>query len=111
MLKGLTWLATSIALSFAVSTPALADAINGDWCNGKDTIHIEFPASIRIQSGKDIAGACDRHNCRYTAPAGEKDAGAEVMMHVISDEEMLLMRRVGGTDGPIENWQRCRPVS
>ena len=91
-------------------TPALADAIDGDWCNGISSLHINGPA-IRTPGGKDMTGDYDRHAFRYVAPAGEKYAGAEVVMRLMSEEEMLLMRRIDGSDSPVETWKRCQPVS
>ena len=94
--------------SFA--TPALADRIDGDWCNGASTYHIDGPA-IRIPSGKDMIGDYTRHSFHYISPAGEKDAGTEIFMRILSEEDMQLMRRTGLTESQIENWQRCKPVS
>jgi len=93
-----------------IATPALADRIDGDWCNGASTYHIDGPA-IRIPSGKDMTGDYTRHSFHYISPAGEKDAGTEIFMRILSEEDMQLMRRTGLTESPIENWQRCKPVS
>ncbi len=92
------------------AAPASADAIDGDWCNGPASLRIEGPA-IRTPGGKDMTGDYDRHAFHYIVPAGEKDAGAEVMMRLLSDDDMVLVRRIGGADSPVESWKRCQPVS
>lgn len=97
-------------ISGLAAPPALADRIDGDWCNGPASLHIDGPA-IRTPSGKDMAGDYARHAFHYLAPAGDKDAGAEIFMRLMSEDEMQLMRRMGTADGPVELWQRCKPVS
>ena len=92
------------------AAPALADAIDGDWCNGPASLHIAGPA-LRTPGGKDMTGDYERYAFHYLAPDGEKDAGAEVMIRLMSEEEMVLMRRIGGADSPLETWKRCQPVS
>jgi hypothetical protein len=90
--------------------PAFADAIDGDWCNGPASLRIEGPA-IHTPGGKDMTGDYDRHAFHYIVPAGEKDAGADVMIQLMNDYEMVLVHRIGGADGPLETWKRCQPVS
>jgi len=92
------------------SAPAFADAIDGDWCSGAANLHIAGPA-IRIASGKDMVGDYSRHSFHYLSPAGETDAGTEFFMRLMNEETMFLVRHVGGKDGPVETWLRCKPVS
>jgi len=99
-----------VMVSALAATPAFADAIDGDWCNGPSSLQIKGPA-LRTPGGKDMTGDYSRHAFHYLAPAGEKDAGAEVMMQLMNEQEMILMRRIGGADGPAETWKRCQPVS
>jgi len=106
-LRSFTLVAALVAIS---ATPALADAIDGDWCNGAASFHIQGPA-IRTPAGKDITGDYGRHSFHYLAPAGEKDAGADVLMRLMNEETVFLVRRVGGTDSPVETWLRCKPIS
>ena len=98
------------AISLGAASAALADAIDGDWCNGAANLQIRGSA-IRTPAGKDLTGDYSRHAFHYLAPAGEKDAGADVLMHLMSEETMLLVRRIGGSDSPVETWKRCQPVS
>ena len=106
----LTIAALSIAIWCAGTLPASADAIDGDWCLGAANLHIQGPA-IRTPGGKDITGDYGRHAFRYQAPAGDQDAGAEVLMRLLNEDTMELMRRTGSGDGPVETWKRCLPVS
>ncbi len=108
--SGFRRLCVVAALSGLGAAPALADAIDGDWCNGISSLQINGPA-IRTPGGKDITGTYSRHAFRYIAPAGDRDAGAEVLMRLLGEQEMLLMRRIGGTESPAESWKRCQPVS
>jgi hypothetical protein len=101
---------TAIALLACSAGSAAADAIDGDWCFNAASLHIQGP-DIRTPAGKDIKGDYNRHAFHYVAPAGEKDAGAEVFMRLMNEESMLLMRRSGGADSPIESWSRCKPIS
>jgi len=99
-----------VMVSALAATPAFADAIDGDWCNGAASFHIQGPA-IRTPAGKDMTGDYGRHSFHYLAPAGEKDAGAEILMRLMNEETVFLVRRVNGADSPVETWMRCKPVS
>lgn len=100
--------AIGIAIVVAAS-PALADAIDGDWCNGSATMHVEFPSTIRIPSGRDVTGTCGRHACQFTTPAGETNGGTDVLMKLVNEQTMELWR-FPTTPTP-ETWTRCQPVS
>jgi hypothetical protein len=103
-------LALGCVLAGFAATPAFADKIDGDWCNGAANFHIDGPA-IRTPAGKDMTGDYSRHSFHYTSPDGEKDVGAEIYMRLMNEETVFLTRRVGGTDGPVETWIRCKPIS
>ena len=92
------------------STAARADAIDGDWCNASRSLNIQGP-SIRTPGGNTISGDYSRHGFRYTVPAGEEGAGANVEMVLLNDENMELVRSAGGSRGVPERWRRCKPVS
>jgi hypothetical protein len=98
------------ALTLIFVTPALADKIDGDWCHDAENFHIDGSA-IRTPGGRDITGDYSRHAFQYLAPDGEKDAGAQILMRLMNEETVLLIRRVSGTDSPVETWIRCKPVS
>jgi hypothetical protein len=90
-----------------ISTAALADAIDGDWChaNGK-RMSIRGP-DIVTPGGKQIQGDYSRHFFSYVVPAGEAGAGETVAITLLS--EYRANSRQGGTDAPVQEWHRCQP--
>ena len=92
------------------AAPALADAIDGDWCNGPSSLRIDGP-DIHTPGGRDIKGDYDRHAFHYVVPVGEQGEGAEILIQLMNDYEMILVRRLAGADSPAETWKRCQPVS
>ncbi len=92
------------------SRPALADAIDGDWCHGAQSLTIAGPR-IRTPEGAEMTGDYNRHGFRYVVPDGAPQAGSEVVMVLNSEELMTLVRRSGGTQSQPESWRRCKPVS
>ena len=64
-----------------------------------------------IPSGAEITGQYNRHAFFYSGPVGDPEAGQSVEMGLISEEEMLLRRTVGGKARPVETWRRCQAVS
>lgn len=97
---------------FVLSTSAaLADRIDGDWCDATGN-HLKIDgATIEIPSGRVITGDYERHAFRYLGPEGDPEAGMEVMMQLFSEEEMGLIRRAGGQNQPVETWRRCQATS
>jgi hypothetical protein len=105
-----SWGFVLAAASLLPATPAMADAIDGDWCHGPASLRIDGP-DVHTPGGKDIKGDYDRHAFHYIVPAGEKDEGSEILIQLMSDDEMVLIRRISGADSPAETWQRCQPVT
>jgi hypothetical protein len=96
---------------FAGAFPALADAIDGDWCsvNGGH-LRIEGP-QIELAPGQVLEGTYNRHAFSYVAPANDPEAGTEIQFMLRSEEEM---RRVRNPDGKPEHediWRRCSATS
>ena len=95
----------------AISAAARADRIDGDWCHEALSLHVSGPA-IRTPSGHDITGDYARHAFRYTVPADEPQAGAEIFMQLLNEEEMTLFRPAAdGKPAAEERWTRCQPIS
>jgi hypothetical protein len=96
----------------AGATAALADAIDGKWCDGTRQITIDGP-KIMLPSGNSYQGNYTRHTFDFTIPDSEEGAGEQLRMVVQSDELMHLQRRPKGTQqaGPIEAWRRCANIS
>lgn len=98
----------SFALTVLVAgtLPALADAIDGDWCSpeGGKHIRIEGP-NIRTPGGKDITGQYGRHDFTYVAPAGDPAPGVTIEMRLMGEHAVRVTER-GGTSAV---WKRCPP--
>lgn len=88
--------------------PALADAIDGDWCHADGRkLTINGP-DIITPGGTRMKGDYDRHHFNYVVPTTEPGAGGTVSMVLLSELQMLLKPPQG------ENrvWRRCgKPVS
>lgn len=94
------------AVAMLVATPAFADRIDGEWCHASQSLQIEGP-KIRTPGGNQISGDYSRHGFRYVVPASEPEAGTEIVMHLVSEEQMTLSRK----DKPDETWRRCKVTS
>lgn len=91
-----------------LSQPALADSIDGDWCNG--TLHFEIKGATILTPGRNkTEGRYGRYSFSYVVPANEPGAGGEVTMVFVRPETVRLTRP-GQTDSP-EIWRRCKPIS
>lgn len=101
------------AILFGAS-PALADAIDGNWCNGVKRLEIDG-AKIVTPGGNAIEGIYGRHDFTYTVPAGEPGAGASVDMELLGDDDMRLWPNGRSPDpakAGAQMWKRCAaPVS
>jgi hypothetical protein len=93
------------------SAPAFADAIDGDWCGG-DGKHLTIKGpEIKIPSGAVIQGNYRRHQFSYVNPAGEADAGMQIFLQLLNEEQMNFYRVKDGKPGEAELWQRCQITS
>ncbi len=102
--------ALTISACLCVSGPALADAIDGAWCKGAQSLTITGP-TIVTPSGAQLAGDYSRHGYRYVAPQTDPDAGSEVDMTLVQEDRVEVVRRRQGTTTPAETWLRCKPIS
>jgi len=94
------------AMLLALVSPALADAIDGDWCraDGK-RMSIRGPAIV-TPGGKETRGDYNRHFFSYIVPAGEPGAGNKVSITLLSE---YLAHAREGDDAPVQEWRRCQP--
>jgi hypothetical protein len=105
-----TILATgAIGGALAMTVPARADAIDGDWCFGANHLLIEG-SSIVTPARNKIQGEYNRYRFSYVVPAGEPGAGTEIKMVMIRGQEMVHLTR-GNQTGEPEVWRRCKPIS
>jgi hypothetical protein len=76
---------------FVLAKPAVADAIDGDWC-GKKGLHLTIKGpDITTPYGVTLKGNYHRHEFSYIAPTGDADAGQEIYLN----EQTLLSTSCG----------------
>jgi hypothetical protein len=90
------------------STPALADAIDGDWCLAEKHLSILGP-KITLPSGVSIQGDYRRHRFFYQVPAGDADAGALIYLQLHGEDNMSLYHLKDGKPVDGQSWLRCSP--
>ena len=91
--------------------PALADAIDGQWCFERKNFSIDG-SNFTTPSGKSITGEYDRHAYAYVVPDGEEGAGDRIEMTLIDDETIHLQRPSNNSSESIlEVWKRCEVIS
>lgn len=95
------------------TTPARADAIDGDWCSRDGrSLSIRGP-EITKPGGTRMQADYDRHHFHYVVPAAEPGAGQHVFMTLRG--EYLVHLRIGAdapaAAAPIQEWRRCAPVT
>jgi hypothetical protein len=85
-----------------LAKPALADAIDGNWCyNDGRHFSIRGP-EIVTPGGVRVEGNYSRHAFSYQTPASEPGAGQAVDMS-LADENTVYLRRGGAAYTP-ETW-------
>jgi hypothetical protein len=94
------------AALFGFAGPALADAIDGDWCrsDGK-RMTIRGPAIV-TPGGQQTSGDYTRHSFSYVIPAGEAGAGATVSIQLLGE---YLAHARQNPDDAVQEWRRCQP--
>src|SRR4249919_783032 len=98
----------SAAVFLAVlSSPASADAIDGNWCH-KDgrRFSIRGPEII-TPGGKAMEGNYSRHWFSYVVPIPEPGAGDTIFMTLLN--ENTVQTRLGEAASAQEIWIRCTP--
>ncbi|MEO3428115.1 hypothetical protein AAFN88_04610 [Pelagibius sp. CAU 1746] len=98
-----------LAVLFAVpASPALADAIDGDWCSTTEAAHFSIAGSIIVTpAGTQTTGDYRRHTFSYVVPPGDPGAGQAIAMRQLNEEEILVSTEGGE---PVL-WRRCQVVS
>jgi hypothetical protein len=99
------------AMTAAGICPALADAIDGDWCsiNGGH-LRIDGPR-IELAPGQILEGVYNRHAFSYVAPANDPEAGTEIQFVLRSEEEMRRVRQPDAKPEHEDIWRRCSATS
>ena len=90
------------------SSPALADAIDGDWCSTTQArqLRIDGP-NITTPGGQQTTGDYSRHAFSYIVPEGEPGTGETMAMQQLNEEEV----QVSVNSGAPEIWRRCELIS
>lgn len=94
-----------LALTLAcLAGPALADRIDGSWCDpkGAASLTIDGPR-ITTPGGHRISGDYSRHFFVYTVPKGEPGEGARVEMRLLSEDEVEVLQGES-----FATWRRCQ---
>jgi hypothetical protein len=98
----------SIFVFLLFTTPAMADAIDGDWCLAEK--HIAITGSkITLPTGTIIEGQYRRHEFLYQVPAGDADAGALIYLQLQGEDNMSLYHLKDGKPVDGQSWLRCSP--
>jgi hypothetical protein len=101
-------LATAAIALALLTGPALADAIDGDWChNDGRRFSIRGPQLV-TPGGKHMEGNYSRHWFSYVVPAPESGSGQTVFMTLV-DENTVQTRLGEETAAKAETWIRCSP--
>lgn len=91
-----------------VSAPVFADAIDGHWCNEKNTARLWINGpTIVTPAGNRLIGDYGRHDFAYVIPKGETGSGTTNFL-VLQDEDTLILNRPTEA-GKSETWRRCGP--
>lgn len=90
-----------------LAAPALADAIDGEWCSPDGTRAVTISGPRIVTGGVETTGDYTRHTFSYTVPDGAPEAGTPIDMRQLNEEEVLV--REGVSDPVI--WRRCKPVA
>ena len=90
------------------SSPALADAIDGDWCSMTEAKQLRVAGpNITTPAGQQTTGNYSRHAFSYIVPEGDPGAGEAVAMQLLNEEEV----QVSVNSGAPEIWRRCELIS
>ena len=101
------------AIAFFLMFPslALADRIDGSWCNGSGG-HVSIDGSkITLSPKTTIDGQYSRHEFLYTVPQGEDHAGDVIYMRLRGEEDMTSVTVKDGQGVDPIDWKRCAVTS
>lgn len=100
-------LATALLLLGA--GPALADSIDGTWCNSTGSKQLSIAGTrIVTPGGRQLEGRYSRHSFAYTAPDTEPSPGSPVSMLLLNEN---TIRATTGDEPTPEVWHRCEQTS
>jgi hypothetical protein len=99
---------TLAGLLALIAGPALADAIDGNWCHNDGRRFTIRGPDIVTPGGKAMQGDYSRHYFSYVAPAAERGAGDTIHMTLMG-ENLVHLRYGDAASAHPEAWVRCAP--
>ncbi len=87
--------------------PAIADAIDGNWCHTDGRRFSIRGPEIVTPGGKQMTGDYSRHAFSYAVPAPERGVGQTIFMTLANENTVYL--RYGEAAASQETWVRCGP--
>ena len=100
----------TLAVIFLFPSTALADAIDGDWCNMDGSRVVIDGPQITLSDGARVMGKYGRHNFSYLAPQGDPEAGNEILFIQRSEQEMRRVRDPQAMPEHEDIWRRCEHI-
>ena len=99
------------AFLLLLPTAALADKIDGMWCNeAGGRVDIDGP-KISLSGKAAFDGQYSRHEFLYTVPEGEDHAGDQIYMRLMGEENMTSFTMKEGKGIEPVAWKRCAQTS
>ncbi|MDE2444545.1 MAG: hypothetical protein KGO94_00090 [Alphaproteobacteria bacterium] len=96
-----------IVALLAAPTLAYADAIDGAWCN-KAGQHLSISGpELTLNDYSKLQGAHRRHEFLYTVPAGGADAGDQIYLRLLNEDQMASYHIKGDEAVDPIGWDRC----
>lgn len=90
-----------------LSSPASADAIDGNWCHNDGRRFSIRGTEIVTPGGKAMEGNYSRHWFSYVVPPPEPGTGQTIYMTLLNENTVHL--QLGEVSTPPETWIRCTP--
>lgn len=100
---------TGAAVLVLVGGPALADAIDGQWCDPAGKNMKIDGSTIVTPGGAKIQGNYSRHSFTYVVPAKEPGAGQTIYMQLLGEEDLDVSS--GSPVAKPVRWKRCETIS
>jgi len=104
----------SAACFVIVSTPAMADRIDGIWCkpNSSERMMIDGERVI-TPAGNEVTARYTRHAIEYDVPDGERPQGGRIHAAQLDDNriDVARIKRVQPEPPAHDIWTRCEDIS
>jgi hypothetical protein len=99
----------SFVATVILTSPARADAIDGQWCSPEGK-HLTIEGRrITTPGGAKMEGDYSRHAFSYVVPANEAPAGGTIYMSLVNETTVLV--REGTPVAQPVTWKRCQNIT